>query len=202
MKKTLSVRKIVYIGMLAAAAGVLMSFEVSLPLMPPFYKIDFSDVPSIIALFSMGPVAAGCVEVIKILIKLILTGTNSMYVGELANLIGVVLFILPIWLIYNKLGRNHKAMGVALTASIPIRTAFSCMVNLFITLPLYVAAMGISMDSLMASMSAINPAISNLPAFICLATIPFNIIKIALNGIVGYLLATRLEVVYPNLKLS
>ena len=52
-------------AMLVGLAGALMSLEFSLPMMPPFYKIDFSDVPSIIALFSLGPVSAALVEVIK-----------------------------------------------------------------------------------------------------------------------------------------
>ena len=48
MKKT---QIFVLTAMLAAVAGVLMSFEFPLPMMPPFYKIDFSDVPAIIAVF-------------------------------------------------------------------------------------------------------------------------------------------------------
>ena len=54
MKQKWSVQEIIMTGMLAAIAGVLMSFEFSVPMMPPFYKVDFSDVPSIIALFTMG----------------------------------------------------------------------------------------------------------------------------------------------------
>ena len=61
----------IYTAMLAAVAGVLMSLEFSVPMMPPFYKVDFSDVPSVIAVFLMGPVSGICVEVIKLLIKLI-----------------------------------------------------------------------------------------------------------------------------------
>ena len=44
-------------AMLSAVAGILMSLEFSLPLMPPFYKVDFSDVPSVIATFLLGPVS-------------------------------------------------------------------------------------------------------------------------------------------------
>ena len=92
MKQKWSTQQLVLTGMLAAVAGVLMSLEFSVPMMPPFYMVDFSDVPSVIALFSMGPFSAICVEVIKILIKLFTVGTNSMYVGELANLIGIFLY--------------------------------------------------------------------------------------------------------------
>ena len=72
------IRTLVYTALLAAIAGVLMSLEFSLPMMPPFYKIDFSDSPSLIALFTLGPWPAFAVEVIKILIKLATVGTNSM----------------------------------------------------------------------------------------------------------------------------
>ena len=57
-KKKWSTQKMIYTAMLAALGGVLMSLEISVPMMPPFYKLDFSDVPSIIALFLMGPASA------------------------------------------------------------------------------------------------------------------------------------------------
>ena len=103
-----SIQKLIYTAMLAAVAGVLMSLEFSVPMMPPFYKVDFSDVPSVIAVFLMGPVSGICVEVIKLLIKLITVGTNTMYVGELANLIAAFLFVWPLWFLYQKLGANRK----------------------------------------------------------------------------------------------
>ena len=116
-----SIQKLIYTAMLAAVAGVLMSLEFSVPMMPPFYKVDFSDVPSVIAVFLMGPVSGICVEVIKLLIKLITVGTNTMYVGELANLIAAFLFVWPLWFLYQKLGANRKAAVEALLLSIVIR---------------------------------------------------------------------------------
>ena len=64
-----SIQKLIYTAMLAAVAGVLMSLEFSVPMMPQFYKVDFSDVPSVIAVFLMGPISGICVEVIKLLIS-------------------------------------------------------------------------------------------------------------------------------------
>ena len=49
MMKSWSVPKLVYTALLAALAGVLMSLEFSVPMMPVFYKVDFSDVPAVIA---------------------------------------------------------------------------------------------------------------------------------------------------------
>lgn len=200
MKSKWSTQKLICTGMLAALAGALMSFEFSVPLMPPFYKVDFSDVPSILALFMLGPVSAAWVEIIKILIKLVTVGTNSMYVGELSNLIGTALFIIPLWITYKKTGMNHKGAAIALSTNIVIRTAFACFCNAFITLPLYAAAMGVSLDQVVTMVAVVNPAITDLTSFIVAATIPFNLLKLGLNYFLGYLLYNRLHQVYPALK--
>ena len=182
----------IYTAMLAAVAGVLMSLEFSVPMMPPFYKIDFSDVPSVVAVFLLGPVPGACVEVMKLLIKLVTVGTNTMYVGEFANLIGVALYIWPLWFVYKKLGSTRKAAVQALTVSVVIRTIFACFCNAFITLPLYAAAMNLPLDEVIRMVAAVNPAIQDLNGFIILATIPFNVLKIGLNFAVGHLLYSRL----------
>ena len=188
-----SIQKLIYTAMLAAVAGVLMSLEFSVPMMPPFYKVDFSDVPSVIAVFLMGPVSGICVEVIKLLIKLITVGTNTMYVGELANLIAAFLFVWPLWFLYQKLGANRKAAVEALLLSIVIRTACACFINANITLPLYAKAMSLPLDEVIRMVASVNPAIKDLNGFIILATIPFNVLKVGLNYIVGPLLFVRLR---------
>ena len=193
MNKKWSTNTLVLTAMLSAVAGVLMSLEFSMPMMPPFYKIDFSDVPTVIALFTMGPVPAICVEVMKILIKLITVGTNSMYVGELANLLGILLFIIPVWLLYNKMGKTRKAAVMALAVNVPIRIVFSCFLNACITLPLYAKAMGMPLDEVVQAVAFVNPMITDLTTFLVLATVPFNLVKITLNFAVGYWLYDRLK---------
>ena len=200
MKNDSSIQKMIFTAMLAALAGVLMSLEFSVPMMPPFYKIDLSDVPSVVALFMFGPASAACVEVIKVLIKLISVGTNSFYVGELSNLIGIVLFVIPAWLIYKKAGRNGRAAAVSLVSSVIIRTAFACFVNAFITLPMYAAAMGVSLDDVVRMVASVNPAITDLTGFIIFATIPFNVLKLGINYLVGYFLYSRIHAYYPALR--
>ena len=169
-----SIQKLIYTAMLAAVAGVLMSLEFSVPMMPP----------SVIAVFLMGPVSGICVEVIKLLIKLITVGTNTMYVGELANLIAAFLFVWPLWFLYQKLGANRKAAVEALLLSIVIRTACACFINANITLPLYAKAMSLPLDEVIRMVASVNPAIKDLNGFIILATIPFNVLKVGLNYIV------------------
>lgn len=195
MKKW-TTQKMIYTGMLAAVAGVLMSLEISIPFMPPFYKVDFSDVPSFVALFTMGPASAVMVELIKIAIKLVTVGTSTMYVGEFANLIGVALFVAPTWLVYCAGDKTKKAAVRAMAVSVPVRIAFSCCINAFITLPMYAAAMGLSLDEVIVSVSSANPVIHNLPTFIIMATIPFNLLKNGLNCLAAYFLYSRLARVH------
>ena len=196
MKPKKNLKVFVTTAMLAAVAGVLMSLEVSVPLMPPFYKLDFSDVPTLIGLFAYGPWSALAIEVLKIVIKLFTVGTNSAYVGELANLIGAFLFIFPIWWVYRGLKQTRTAGKVALCVSVPIRVAVSCAINAFITLPLYAKATGMDMNTLVRAVAGVNPSITDLRTFIVLATVPFNLLKDGLNAVIGYLLYATLEKVH------
>ena len=55
-------RRLVQIAVLGAIAAVLMLFEFPLPVAPPFYKFDFSEVPIMIGGFAMGPIAGVLIE--------------------------------------------------------------------------------------------------------------------------------------------
>ena len=195
--KKITTQQIVIVGMLSALAGVLMSLEFSVPMMPPFYKFDFSDVPAIVALFLMGPMEGALVEIIKLVIKLILSGTNSMFVGEFVNLMAIIMFVIPTWLIYKKLGQTRKAAAIALLVSVIIRTGAACFLNAFVSLPLYAKAMGISLDDVVKMVGSANAKIQDLQSFIIYATIPFNVLKLTINSFIGYTLYDRLLAAVP-----
>lgn len=76
---------------------------------------------------------------------------------------------------------------------IVIRTACACFINANITLPLYAKAMSLPLDEVIRMVASVNPAIKDLNGFIILATIPFNVLKVGLNYIVGQLLFVRLR---------
>ena len=79
----ISVRTLVNIAMLAAISIILMLFEIPLPFAPSFYEIDFSEVPVLIGAFAMGPAAGAAIELVKILLNFVVTGTDTAGVGEL-----------------------------------------------------------------------------------------------------------------------
>lgn len=84
-KERIGVRGVVQIGMLSAIAIILMQFEVPLPFAPPFYKIDFSEIPVLIGCFVMGPFAGAIVELIKVVLNVVISGTTTGGVGDIAN---------------------------------------------------------------------------------------------------------------------
>ena len=58
-------RKMILIAMLGSIATVLMQFNFPLPALPGFLKIDFGEIPAVLAIMTMGPVAGIAVELIK-----------------------------------------------------------------------------------------------------------------------------------------
>ena len=104
----LGVKALVQIGMLSAIAVVLMMFDIPLPFAPTFYKIDLSEVPVLVGCFAMGPMAGVLVELVKILLNLVLTGTQTAGVGEIANFIIGCSFCVPAGLIYRR-NRTRKS---------------------------------------------------------------------------------------------
>ena len=106
----ISVRTTVKIGMLAAISVVLMLFEIPLPFAPSFYEIDFSEVPVLIGAFAMGPVAGAAIELVKILLNLVITGTDTAGVGELANFIIGCSLCLPAAIVYKRKKTRKGAM--------------------------------------------------------------------------------------------
>ena len=128
------VRRLVVTAVLSALSAALMYLEFSVPVVPSFLKYDFSDLPALIAAFGVGPLAGVAVELIKNLIHLPMTATGG--VGELANFIIGVCYVLPAGLIYRfrkgKSGALLGALGGAVLASV-----MSLPVNYWITYPVY-----------------------------------------------------------------
>ena len=111
-KRMFNVRNVVLIGMFSALAAVLETLQIPVPFAPPFYKLDFAELPVLVGGFAMGPVPAMLIAVVKNLLKLLINGTSTFYVGEVANALGSMLLSVPAALIY----RRHKTKKVAMAA--------------------------------------------------------------------------------------
>ena len=173
-KKT---RTIVEIGMLGAIATVLMLFEFPIPFIaPPFYELDFSEVPVLVGAFALGPVAGATIELVKILINLLINGTATAFVGEIGNYILGCSFVIPAAMIYQKKKSKKNAL-IAMVVGTITMTIFGCILNAYVLLPTYAAAFGMPIDAIVGLGSAINGNITNVMTFVIIAVAPFNILK-------------------------
>jgi riboflavin transporter FmnP len=174
--KLLSARGITAISLLSALATVIMLFDIPLWFLPNFYQIDFSEVPVLIGAFALGPVAGVLIELLKILLNLLLNGSDTALIGEFANFIFGCSLVVPSAYIYHMRKTKMSAiigMGVGTIAFI----IMGCLLNAYLLLPAYSKAFGIPMDSLIAIGTKVNPNIDSLFTFILLAVAPFNLIK-------------------------
>ena len=175
-------RKLVVTAMLASLATVLMLFEIPLPFIaPPFYEMDFSEVPVLIGAFSMGPGAGVIIEAIKILINLIMNGTDTGGVGEIANFVIGCAYILPAAIIYKRKKTKGNAILSMVIATITM-AVLSVFINAYVMIPIYSAFM--PLDQIIQMGKDIVPLITNTLTFCVFCVAPFNIIKGVLVSII------------------
>lgn len=195
IKKRANVRNMVQVAMLGAVATVLMLFEIPLWFAPSFYEIDLSEVAVLIGAFTMGPLAGAVIELIKVLLNLIINGTITAGVGELANLLVGCALVIPAGIIYSR-SRTRKGALVGMAAGTLTMTIVGCIVNAFILLPVYSAVI-MPMDALVGMGSALNPAITDLTTFVFFAVAPFNLLKGVIVSLVTLLIYKKVS---PILK--
>ena len=157
-----------------ALAVVLMFLEVPLPLMPPFLKFDFSEIPVLVATFALGPIYGIIIELLKNLIHLPWTGT--MAIGEMSNFITGSIFVGTAGLIYRK-HRTRKGAVISMIAATLALAVIAVPVNAFINLPLYASVLGMSMESILGWTQTVNPAIDSELKLLLLGFVPFNLFK-------------------------
>lgn len=192
--KVLSIKNVVLIGMFGALSAVLMLFQISVPFVPPFYKVDFSEVPVLIGGFAMGPAAGVLIELVKIILKIVTQGSDTMYVGELANFLSGISFVIPAAIIY-KLKRTRRGSWMALTAGVACMVGSSVIFNVYLTLPFYGKVAFGGIENIIAMGSALNANITGMMSFVIFAIVPFNLIKCVAVAVITSLLYKRVSII-------
>ena len=194
-KQSLNIRYIVTTGILGALASALMMISFSVPFMPSFIKLDFSELPALIASFSMGPIYGVAVCLIKNLINLPMTTTGG--VGELSNFFLGCCFVLPAGLIYKFKKNRWTALISALTGAAAM-AIISLASNYFVMYPVYQNFLPI--DAIIGMYADIFPGIFNLipgapPLFTCLLifNVPFTFVRGLLDAVLTFLVYKRIS---------
>ena len=72
------------VGVLSALASAIMFIETPLPFMPPFLKLDLSEIIVLLGAFALGPLAGVAIELVKNLVHLPFHNRGR---GEFANFV-------------------------------------------------------------------------------------------------------------------
>jgi riboflavin transporter FmnP len=160
-------------GMLSALATILMFLSFNVPLMPSFIKLDFSELPALIAAYALGPVGGLAVCFVKNVINFIL-GSQTGGVGELANFIIGALFVIPAGFIFKKWPSRAGALVGGLIGA-AVMAVLSVFTNYYIVYPVYTAFM--PMDSILGMYRAFNPNVRTLWDALLWFNMPFTFIK-------------------------
>ena len=159
--------------MLSAAAYVLMFLEFPIPfLIPPFIKMDFSELPALLASFAYGPLWGVAVCLIQNLIHLSNTQTGG--VGELSNFLLGASFVFVAGLIYKKMHTNKGARAGALIGAAAMGL-ISLFTNYYIVYPIYTNFM--PMEAIIGAYQLILPSVNDLWDCLIIFNLPFTIFK-------------------------
>ncbi len=192
-RKLTPARSVAYMAMFAALAGALMYIEIPLVfLAPDFYKLDFSEIPVLICAFSMGPTAGVVCEFLKIMLKLLLKGTTTAFVGDFANFAVGCSMVLPASVIYNT-KRTFKRAVIALVAGGLTMTVFGSLFNAVYLIPAFATLYGVPLETIIAMAQAVNSHVSSVTTMAALCVAPFNLIKAVLVSLVTLPLYKRVK---------
>lgn len=180
------------VAVLGAVAFVIMLAEIPLPFFPPFYKLDFSEVVVLMGGFALGPLPAVAIEALKIILNLMFTGTMTAYVGEIANFLIGLSFVLPAVIIYHKNKTRQNAIRGLLIGSVCL-IVVGALLNGLVLLPAYSYFYHMPMDALIGMGSALIPAIKDRLTFVLFATAPFNLIKAVVTNLLTIALYKRIS---------
>ena len=191
MRRTSKSKRICTIAICSAIAAVLHMLDFPLVfLAPEFYKLDFSELPVMLCGFYLGPSAAVACEAVKILLKLLLKGTSTAFVGDFANFVVGCSLVLPAAIIYHTKKSRSSALWGLIAGTLCI-TAFGSFFNAVYLLPKFAQLYELPLDTIIAMGGKINSSIQSLQSFVMLAVAPLNAIKGAMISVLTLLLYKR-----------
>lgn len=161
-------------AMLVAVAFILQYIEMSIPIMPAFIKLDFSDLPEVIAAYAYGPVYGVLVCFLKNLIHL--PFTSSAGIGELSNFVLGAIFVIPAGLIYKRKKSKKNAIVGGVIGAIFMGVA-SIVTNYFVIYPLYYTVLGFPEVAILGMYKVIAPFVENILQCLIVFNLPFTVIK-------------------------
>lgn len=172
---------------------MFVSFGV--PFMPSFLKLDFSEVPALIAAYSLGPVSGIIVCLIKNLINM--TASTTGCVGELSNFLLGCMFVVPAGLIY-KYKRNRIGALIGAVVGAVIMGLGSLITNYYIVYPVYYNFL--PYEAILGMYQALYPKVNDLWDCLLVFNLPFTVMKGLLCAVITFLIYKPISLVMKTVE--
>ena len=180
--------KLTVTAMLSAVAFALMFIEFPIPaLIPSFVKLDISDLPELLAAFSLGPVYGVTVTFLKNLLHILIKGTSSAYVGELFNFVMGSVFAFSAGFIYQRKKSRKSALLGSVVGAV-LMAVLSVPLNYFLVYPAYVVCYGLPLEAIIGMYQAILPSADSLIKCLVIFNLPFTFFKGMLDVVLCFLI--------------
>ncbi|MBD5132568.1 MAG: ECF transporter S component [Clostridiales bacterium] len=188
---------IAFIAMFATLAGVLYILNFSIPFaFPSFLEFKLSDVPILIGAFALGPAPAAIIVVIEILIKLVIKGTSTMFVGELSDLVTSCVFAVTAGLIYSK-HRSFKGALVGMAIGTLLEVVVAILFNWLVLVPFYLQVFfGGNWQPLIGMMTPLFPSCTQETFYVFylwVSVLPFNLLRCLIASLITLLVYKRIS---------
>lgn len=191
MRSKIKTRDLTTIAVLTALASIL--FLIEIPVVA-FYKLDLSNLPVLLGAFAIGPWAGVLILGLKDLIGML--HSTSMYVGELADFLTGLVYVLPAALIYRA-GKTRKRALWGMVAGVLLMIPVAVAVNKWIMIPFFMNAYGMPMEAVVDMATKVLPFVNTEWKLLLFVTAPFNLLKGAVISLITYLIYKPLS---PILK--
>lgn len=186
-------KRISIIAMCGAVATILHILDFPLPFLAPgFYKVDFSELPVLLSSLYLGPSAGVACEAIKILLKLLLKGTSTAFVGDFANFVVGCSLVLPAAICYH-VRKSRKTAMLGLALGTITMTVFGSLFNAVYLLPKFAELYHLPLENIVGMGTAINGSITSVSTLVLFAVVPLNLIKGTVVSLLTMLLYKRIE---------
>ena len=174
--KNSKVRQLALAAILGAVAFLLMMVKINIPFLSVFADLEAAALAEIIGGFVLGPIGAIQIIAIKLLLKIMISGTSTMFVGELQNFLLSCAYVLPAVFYYRK-HRTKKGAFIGLVIGTIVTILVSILTNLYMIFPFYIKLYGLDWDAIIGMYAQANPFIHDIPTFIIFSVLPFNIVS-------------------------
>ena len=195
-----NIKTLVIIALFSAIGAILMYLDFQLPIAPSFMKMDLSELPVIIGGFLLGPIECVAIAILKVLIKFVLKGTSTMFIGEIANIIGSISYALPASLIYRKL-KSKKGAMCGLVVGVICSSVVMTLCNMLFIFPMYmkIAMFHMNEEKIIMKCREIFPFIDSMPKVYLLSVLPFNLVKYTTVSIITFIFYKRISKIIKNI---